>query len=162
MIRQIRADAVAPSVTAIDVTALLARGIRGAIIDLDNTLVGYRSLEPGHAEAGWVTAASASGLRVVVLTNNATPWAVAVAKNLGIPCIPNAGKPFPSAFRRALDVLQLPRDRVVVIGDQYFTDVLGAKCYGLHVILVPPLVHRDPWNTRPLRWIARLLRVEHR
>lgn len=141
---------------------LLAGGIGGAIIDLDNTLVGYRSLEPTQEAASWVKAASEAGLKIVLVTNNSTPWALTVAKNLGIPCIPNARKPLPNGFKRALELLQLSRDRVVVIGDQFFTDVLGAKLFGLPVILVPPLGGRDPWNTRPLRWIARALRVEHR
>jgi predicted HAD superfamily phosphohydrolase YqeG len=44
-----------------------------------------------------------------------------------------------------------------VIGDQLFTDVLGAKLAGLDVILVDPLVRHDPWNTRPLRWIERIV-----
>jgi HAD superfamily phosphatase (TIGR01668 family) len=112
-------------------------------------------------DADWVRAAAEAGLKIVLLTNNATSWAVNVAWKLGIPCIPNARKPLPLGFRRALDVLDLPRDRVVVIGDQFFTDVLGAKIAGLHVILVPPLGGRDPWNTRPLRVLARVLGLEH-
>ena len=44
-----------------------------------------------------------------------------------------------------------------MIGDQLFTDVLGAKLAGLEVILVEPLVRYDPWNTRPLRWLERIL-----
>ena len=160
MIRRWRADALATSITAIDVADLRARGIDGAIVDLDNTLVAYRVLEPSVAEARWVRDARDAGLRIVVVTNNGTPWAKAVAANLGVPCITNARKPFPGAFRRALGVLELPPGRVVVIGDQFFTDVLGAKLYGLAVILVPPLVGRDPWNTRPLRWLARLFRME--
>jgi HAD superfamily phosphatase (TIGR01668 family) len=95
------------------------------------------------------------------VTNNSTPWAIAVAQQLGIPCIPNDRKTLPNGFRRALEMLELPRERVVVIGDQFFTDVLGAKFFGLTAILVPPLGGRDPWNTRPLRIIARLLRLEH-
>jgi HAD superfamily phosphatase (TIGR01668 family) len=162
MMRRLRADALATSVTAIDVAALRARGIDGAIIDLDNTLVGYRALEPSAADARWIAEAAASGFRIVIVTNNATPWAQAVAKGLGVPCVGNARKPLPRGFRRALDVLELPRERVVVIGDQFFTDVLGAKFFGLPVILVPPLGDRDPLNTRPLRWLARLLRVERR
>jgi predicted HAD superfamily phosphohydrolase YqeG len=74
--------------------------------------------------------------------------------------VPNARKPLPHGFRRALTVLDLPRERVVVIGDQFFTDVLGAKLLGIRVILVPPLGGRDPWNTRPLRLLARLFRLE--
>ena len=155
------ADTLASSVAAIDVSGLLARGVRGAIIDLDNTLVSYRSLQPTQEETAWVRAAVATGLKIVLVTNNGTPWALSVAQNLGIPCIPNARKPLPFGFRRALDMLGLSRECVVVIGDQFFTDVLGAKLLRLHVILVPPLGGRDPWNTRPLRLLARLFRFEH-
>ena len=74
-----------------------------------------------------------------------------------MPCIPRARKPLPRGFRRAMNVLELRADEVVVIGDQLFTDVLGAKLAGLEVILVDPLVRHDPWNTRPLRWLERLV-----
>lgn len=160
MMRRFRADAVATSVWAIKVEDLFAQGRRGAIVDLDNTLVGYRLTEPEQNVASWVRASSADGLRIVIVTNNASPWAHVVAKNLGVPCITNARKPLPGGFRRALGVLELSRKEVVVIGDQFFTDVLGAKLAGLPVILVPPLVERDPLNTRPLRWIARLAGLE--
>jgi uncharacterized protein len=155
------ADTLADGITAIDVPELLARGVSGAIIDLDNTLVSYRSLQPTEEAATWVRSALAAGLKMVLVTNNSTPWAHVVAKTLEIPCIADARKPLSGGFRRALDTLDLPRNRVVVIGDQFFTDVLGAKLLGMHVIMVPPLGGRDPWNTRPLRFLARLLRFEH-
>ena len=49
---------------------------------------------------------------VAVLTNNGTPWASEVAKDLGVPCIPRARKPLPSGFRRAVKVLELEARRV--------------------------------------------------
>jgi predicted HAD superfamily phosphohydrolase YqeG len=36
-------------------------------------------------------------------------------------------------------------------------DVLGARLTGMEVILVEPLVRRDPWSTLPLRWIERIM-----
>jgi HAD superfamily phosphatase (TIGR01668 family) len=149
--------AFAPRIGSIDPAALHARGIRGAIVDLDNTLVGYRALAPLEEDARWIADAHAAGLRVVVLTNNATPWASEVAQGLDVPCIPRARKPLPHGFVRALRVLELERAEAVVIGDQLFTDVLGARLAGLEVILVEPLVRTDPWNTRPLRWLERVI-----
>jgi HAD superfamily phosphatase (TIGR01668 family) len=146
-----------PSVAAIDIELLAANGFTGVIIDLDNTLVGYRQLVPGDEDARWILAARDRGLRVVMVTNNATPWAAEVARALDIPCIGNARKPLPVGFRRALRLLALPRRSVVVIGDQLFTDILGAKMFGLAAILVEPLVGRDPLNTRPLRVLERWL-----
>jgi HAD superfamily phosphatase (TIGR01668 family) len=147
----------APSVGEIDIELLAVNGFTGIIIDLDNTLVAYRQLAVGERDARWIVSARECGLSVVMVTNNGTPWAAGVARELGIPCIPNARKPLPSGFRRALDLLALPRESVIVIGDQLFTDILGAKFFGLAAILVEPLAARDPLNTRWLRRIERLL-----
>jgi len=141
----------AKRISEIDPQELLARGRRAAIIDLDNTLVGFRELAPLEPDARWVRSATAAGLRVAVLTNNGTPWASQVAQDLDVPCIPRARKPLPHGFRRALRVLEVQRQEAVVIGDQLFTDVLGAKLAGIEVILVDPLVRHDPWHTRWLR-----------
>jgi len=145
------------AINRIDPRELRLRGIRGAIVDLDNTLVGFRSLVPLEEDALWVQRAKQADVRVLVLTNNGTPWAAKVAHDLGVPCIPRARKPLPHGFRRALNVLELEPHEAVVIGDQLFTDVLGAKLAGLEVILVDPLVRHDPWNTRPLRWIEQIV-----
>jgi uncharacterized protein len=147
----------APRITHIDPERLLERGIRGVIIDLDNTIVGWGTLAPLAEDEAWVAAATAAGLKVVVLTNNGTPWASQIAQDLGVPCIPRARKPLPRAFRRALNVLELARHEAVVVGDQLFTDVLGAKLAGLEVILVEPLVRHDPLGTLPLRWLERII-----
>ncbi|MDB5069069.1 MAG: hypothetical protein JWM87_180 [Candidatus Eremiobacteraeota bacterium] len=145
------------AINRIDPRELRLRGIRGAIVDLDNTLVGFRTLAPLEEDALWVARAKQADVRVLVLTNNGTPWAAQVAKDLGVPCIPRARKPLPHGFRRALNVLELESHEAVVIGDQLFTDVLGAKLAGLEVILVDPLVRHDPWNTRPLRWLEQIV-----
>ncbi len=142
-------------ISAIAHDALLADGVRGAIVDLDNTLVGFRADGPALEEIAWVERAAARGIAVVMVTNNATPWAHEMAAALRIAIVPNARKPFPWGFRRGLASLGLPRESVIVIGDQLFTDVLGAKLYGMRVILVDPLVVHDPLWTRPLRSLER-------
>ena len=157
MLSYFRPKLYAPAINQIDPDELRERGIRGAIVDLDNTLVGFRALVPLEEDALWVARATRAGVKVLVLTNNGTPWASNVAKDLGVPCIPRARKPLPHGFRRALKVLELEPREAVVIGDQLFTDVLGAKLAGLDVILVDPLVRHDPWNTRPLRWIEAVI-----
>jgi HAD superfamily phosphatase (TIGR01668 family) len=146
-----------PRISQIAFSKLKADGINGVIVDLDNTLVGYRALEPDEADAAWVRRAAQNGVRIVMVTNNSTPWASAIAAKLEIPIVANARKPLGRGFRRALRHLRMTKDEVVVIGDQLFTDVLGAKLAGLKVILVDPLVRHDPWNTLPLRLMERLL-----
>ncbi len=43
-----------------------------------------------------------------------------------------------------------------MIGDQLFTDVLGAKLLGLHTVLTHPLVAKDFPLTRVLRLLERI------
>jgi hypothetical protein len=47
-------------------------------------------------------------------------------------------KPLPFGYARAVRVLKAPKNRVAVVGDQIFTDILGAKLYGLRSILTEP------------------------
>jgi predicted HAD superfamily phosphohydrolase YqeG len=54
-------------------------------------------------------------------------------------------------------VLGTPRHATVVIGDQLFTDVLGAKLLGLRTILTRPLVENDFPLTRVLRFLERTI-----
>jgi HAD superfamily phosphatase (TIGR01668 family) len=157
MLNWFRPHAFAPRITDVDLAGLRARGVRGVIVDLDNTIVGFRELAPLEEDARWVRRAKELDVRVVVLTNNGTPWAAQIARDLGVPCIAKARKPLPAGFRRALRVLDVRAEEAVVIGDQLFTDVLGARLARIEVILVEPLVRHDPWNTRPLRWIERLV-----
>jgi HAD superfamily phosphatase (TIGR01668 family) len=155
------ADTWVPHLGEVDPVALEARGIAGAIVDLDNTLVEHGAPDVHATAMAWLARMHNAGLRIVILTNNKRPWAREIADHLGVPCVVGH-KPLPGGFRRALALIGLPRDRVVVIGDQYFTDVLGAKLSAIHVILVPPLHPGDPWRTRLLRRFARLLRVERK
>ena len=147
----------APRISKIALPVLIEQGIRGIIVDLDNTLVGYQLPEPAQEDAAWIAAAAQAGIDVIMVTNNRTVWAQNVAKTLGIACIPNARKPLPRGFLRALKLLQLEKDAVIVIGDQIFTDVLGAKLFGLKVILTEPLVHREEWWMRYLRFFERIV-----
>ena len=72
-------------------------------------------------------------------------------------CVPNALKPLPFGFMRALKHLGLRRKQVAVVGDQLFTDVLGAKFLGLRTILTKPLVEKDFPLTRLLRFLERTI-----
>lgn len=50
-------------------------------------------------------------------------------------------KPDPEIFRRALERLDLPPERVVYIGDIYSIDAVGARAGGLSPVII------DPTNT---------------
>jgi HAD superfamily phosphatase (TIGR01668 family) len=141
--------------------ALRAWGIRGVIIDLDNTLVSYDDHELAPEVRDWVKAALAARFRLVLLSNNFEERVAAIGSHLGVPTVSSALKPLPGGFLRAMRVLQTERHETVVIGDQLFTDVLGAKCVGLRTILTEPLVDHDFPATRVLRMLERLVLRRH-
>jgi HAD superfamily phosphatase (TIGR01668 family) len=135
---------------------LWGRGFRGIIIDLDNTVCGYResSLAPGVRE--WVIDAKARGFALVMVSNNFSERVAAIGAELDVPTVPSALKPLPQGFLRALRHLRTRRSQTVVIGDQLFTDVLGAKLLGLHAVLTHPIIEKDFPLTRVLRLMERL------
>jgi HAD superfamily phosphatase (TIGR01668 family) len=139
----------------VPLATLRAWGVRGIIVDLDNTLVGYDDRTLAPEVQAWVAAALAAGFRLVLLSNNFEERVAAVGSRLGVPTVANALKPLPSGFLRALRLLQTKRHETVAIGDQLFTDVLGAKLVGLRAVLTEPLVDHDFPATRVLRMLER-------
>lgn len=141
---------------------LEACGIRGLIVDLDNTLMGFRETELGQEHIDWVDEAHERGFRIVMLSNNFSTRVRSVAAQLGVGCIPNALKPLPFGFMRAIAALKLRRREIAVVGDQLFTDVLGGKMCGLYTILTEPIESRDFAITQMFRFFERLMLPQRR
>ncbi len=150
-------DAYARGLAEISLDRLAQMGVRGIIVDLDNTLVAYGAASVEPEIAGWVGGALARGFRVVLVSNN---WGDRVANfgaQIGVPAVPSAMKPLPLAFLRALRVLGTPRAATVVVGDQLFTDILGAKLLGMRAILTEPISEHGFITTRAMRVVERAL-----
>jgi len=109
------------------------------------------------ADAAWIATARERGFAVCLVSNNFNDRVTRIGRELGVPAVPSALKPLPRGFVRALRELATPKHQTVVVGDQLFTDVLGAKLVGLHAILTEPLVARDWHGTRILRFFERVL-----
>jgi putative phosphatase len=136
---------------------LEAAGIRGLIVDLDNTLVGYRETELAREHIEWVARAHDRGFRIVMLSNNFSERVTSIAARLNVACIPNALKPLPFGFLRAVRNLDMRRREIAVVGDQLFTDVLGGKLCGLYTILTEPIESKDLGLTSFFRFFERLV-----
>jgi HAD superfamily phosphatase (TIGR01668 family) len=152
-----RPDAYAATLADVDRAALRAAGVRGIVLDLDNTCCAYHQPELAPGVAEWVRAARAEGFALVLLSNNFAERVAAVAALIDVPAVPNALKPLPFGFLRAVKLLGTPRRATVVIGDQLFTDILGAKLLGYRAVLTEPLVAVDFPLTRVLRFLERVL-----
>ena len=142
------------SVTDISLQELHAESFRALILDLDNTLVGYKLLEPAPDVAAWIREAQRLGFAVAIVSNNVSAWVSSIATRLGIVTyVHSALKPLPFGISAAVRQLRVPRARAVVIGDQLLADVLAAKLLGMPAILTEPIVlaeHRTMWLVRLL------------
>ncbi len=150
-------DLTAETIDCISLEALWADGVRGIIVDLDNTVVGYRESVLSQVVKDWVTAARNRGFRLVMVSNNFSERVAAVGAQLDLPTVSSALKPLPAGFARALSLLGTAKSQTIVVGDQLLTDVLGAKLFGLRAILTEPLVARDHGTTKILRFIERVV-----
>ena len=134
------------SLAAIDLDRLMESGIKGIVIDLDNTIVSEddRYLSP-HAIA-WIAQAKKLGLKLFILSNGKRHYRVRYwSEYLDIPAISPARKPFSAAFCKAMADMQLAPERVVAIGDSLHTDILGAWIVGCPHIQVASLPHPPRW-----------------
>jgi len=158
----LRPHAFAARLTSISLDELAADGVQGLIVDLDNTLLAYRQEALAEEDAAWIAAALARGLRVVLVSNNFNERVTRIGASLGVPTVPSALKPLPRGFLRALSILGTKRRATMVVGDQLFTDVLGARLCGLRAILTDPIAEHDFAGTRVLRFFERLVLPERR
>jgi uncharacterized protein len=141
LIRPLR---IVTNITDISLESLAREGVRGIVVDLDNTLVGWRRLEPSPEVADWVKRALDAGYAIAIVSNNVRAWVSSVATRLGVVTfVHRALKPLPFGIIRAVKQLRVARRDIIVIGDQLFADVLGAKLLGIRAILTDPIVVKE-------------------
>lgn len=124
-----------PDVHAIDYEKLYALGYRGILFDIDNTLVPHGKGSTPEIDALFRRIQSL-GLKTVLLSNNNEARILRFLENIESPYVCDGDKPKPDGYEKALRLLDLPRERVVCIGDQIFTDIYGANRCGIPNILV--------------------------
>lgn len=124
-----------------DVTAgdLRQLGVSGLLLDVDNTLTTHDNPEVASQVLEWLRQRRAEGLRLVVVSNNKPERVAPFARQLELPFQANAGKPLPRGYRAAAAHLGLPPERCAVIGDQIFTDIVGANLAKMPSILLEPI-----------------------
>ncbi|MCI8422454.1 MAG: YqeG family HAD IIIA-type phosphatase [Lawsonibacter sp.] len=152
-----------PSITAICPKKLAARGIRLVLADLDNTLVAYKVPEPTPQVFAWKAALEEAGVQLFLLSNSRKPGRPQhFAQVLDIPFLGHAGKPKRVGYLQAMERMGCTPSQTVMVGDQIFTDTLGAHRAGIVPLLVRPIqLAGNPgryfryWGETPFRLLGR-------
>ena len=160
MLDRLRPDEFADSVMNVDYTGMYARGVKGIIFDIDNTLEGYEAAEPSQETADFLRGLVGRGFKVSFASNNSCQR-VERFNIFGFPAIYKAGKPGKKAVWRASEIMGVAVEELAIIGDQVFTDVICGKRCGIYTVLVKPVTPNDPWYVAlkriPERWIVKKL-----
>lgn len=140
----------------VDLGELRTAGITDILIDIDNTIVRWGEYEIPPAVSEWLARARELGFGVCLLSNNLAPRVAHFSSLLGLPAVCGWVKPWPWGYKRAMGLLGVSPGHAVMIGDQMFTDVAGARRLGIMTILVDPLSERESAYTRFKRRLERL------
>lgn len=129
-----------PSFTALEPAALAAKGVKLVLADLDNTLVPYKVPAPNEQVVAWKNALEAQGIQLFILSNSRKPGrAQRFAEALGVPFQGHSGKPKKQGYLTAMERMGAKPSETVMVGDQIFTDILGANNAGVTPLLVRPI-----------------------
>lgn len=142
-------------VTSIDLEALRDRGVELLLIDLDNTLLGWKGSEMSEQVTHWMATVHALGFSVCLVSNAAEARLRVQAQRLNVDYVPVARKPSRRGLRKAMRRFGRGPAQTAMIGDQIFADVLAGNRLGLYTILVVPIDLREQWWMKLVRRLER-------
>lgn len=129
------------TVTDITPEILGKMNIRGLILDVDNTLTTHDNPKPAEGVEEWIALMKSSGIKLMIVSNNHLPRVRPFADMLGIDFVCDGKKPLRKGFGEAVKRLGMPKKNLAAVGDQIFTDVLGANLMGIKMLYVAPIEH---------------------
>ena len=127
---------------------LFSIGIKGIILDIDNTLEPYENEAPGEKVVSWLNSLSEKGIRAAIVSNNEKKRVELFNKDLKLPAYYKAKKPFKKNLLRAMADMNTTPNETLLMGDQVFTDVWAAHNAKIKAILVPPIKDKRDIFTR--------------
>lgn len=147
------------SLLDIDPARLWEEGKRLILLDVDHTIVKWRAEEIPQGVEDWVQRAKSVGFDLCILSNTRNPERLArLAARLNIETVRDKFKPSPAMFRLAMIKFKRKPEESIMIGDQIFTDILGANRSGIDAIWVQKMEGNEFAGTKVSRFGERLLR----
>jgi HAD superfamily phosphatase (TIGR01668 family) len=130
------------SVIDVDYQKLYKLNIKGLIFDIDNTIVEYNAFEIPDLIFDLFKELTSRGFEICFLSNNKKKRVSYFGELFNIKAFHTALKPTPFGLNHAIKSLDLSKDKLAIIGDQVFTDILCGKMQKIYTILVEPILER--------------------
>lgn len=118
-------------------------GFREILLDIDNTLAPYNNLVLNNDQKNFINDVRNIGFRIFLFSNNSPKNIAPLAKELNIEYMGHVYKPFSFGYLRFFKQYEPDKTKILCIGDQLLTDIVGANILGLYSIYVDPLTLID-------------------
>lgn len=136
---------IANRLTDITPELLHTRDIRLLMLDFDNTIVPYTTDVPTAEMTAWLDRMKQTDITMCIVSNSHKDRVPRFCREHGLDCITHAKKPFSKGIRECLAKYDIPAKNAALVGDQIYTDTLGANCVGVTSILVSAINNHNFW-----------------
>ncbi len=136
-------------ITGITPQFLKRMHIQGIVLDVDNTLTTHNNPVPPQSSMDWLASVKNAGIKLIIVSNNKPPRIEPFAEVLQLDYVANGRKPLPFGINEAVRRLGFNKSDIAAIGDQIFTDIMGANLAGIRSCFVFPI---EPETSLPFRF----------
>ena len=136
---------IAPQLTDVTPELLQKRNVRLLMLDFDNTIVPYTTDVPTAEMTAWLEKMKQTDITVCIVSNSRKDRVPRFCREYGLDCITHAKKPFSKGIRECLEKYGIPAAEAALVGDQIYTDTLGANCTGVTSILISAIDNHNFW-----------------
>lgn len=143
-------------ITDITVEDIKNLGVDTLILDVDNTLSTHHSQILTDGLENWLSAVHSAGIKTVIVSNSKRERVEPFAKIIEMDFIPMGLKPLPSGFRKAVKLAKSEKKKTAAVGDQIFTDILGANLFGIKSFLLSPILPEPQLRFRIKRKLEKI------
>ena len=125
---------------------LHAWGVKLLMLDFDNTIVPYTTTVPTEEMETWLREMNArEDVKLCIVSNSHNDRVPKFCHERNIAVITHAKKPFTRGINACLKKYGVDARNAALVGDQIFTDTLGANCAGVQSVLVKAIDNHNFW-----------------
>ena len=151
----LKSELILRRITEITPEMLRDLGVKALLLDVDNTLSTHHGTVFVEGLTKWLDTTKKNGIKLVVVSNSKKFRIEPFAARIGLPFVSLALKPLPFGYIKGRKIAGVGKGECAIVGDQLFTDVLGAKLYGIKSILVRPVKLEDGWSFKVRRYFEK-------
>ena len=134
-----------PRLTDITPGFLHREHIRLLLMDFDNTMLPYTTNVPTQELLDWLEGMKAAGITLCIVSISHKARVPAFSDAYDVSCVIRAAKPGTRGIREAMERFGAKQSETALVGDQLYTDVLGAKRAGVTALIVKSIHNHTIW-----------------